>query len=352
MIVVIPTNREVNLDYLSPLIDAGARFIIVADCEESIPVHHPQFEVYSWQDRRRMLGKLDVGIPRRNGACRDFGFYVAWKNSDDDEIIIALDDDCMVYHSDFAEQVSRCLSNEPRPMVRTEGSHLNIIDLYNGAPDHLFPRGFPYSARAGYERCQYGETVRRKVKFSLGLWKEVFDVNAIDKLNGPEYSHPDIELTHPSVALETGPLVSVCSMNMHFRRELVPAVYQVPMHVEVLPGWVIDRYGDIWGGFILKTLMDIRGDVMAVGEPMVRHLKEGNGQRNIWQEHICHLVNEEFLELLDRAKEIVQPGDYLEMMSTLNEGFRAATTSSSPLLRPYMEHLTQAIDFWLKILAG
>ena len=115
---------------------------------------------------------------------------------------------------------------------------------------------------------------------------------AIDKIRGPEYIHPEAELKHPSVIVESSMLISVCSMNMQFRRELIPVVYQFPMHVEVMPGWVIDRYGDIWGGFVLKTLMDLKGDAMAVGEPMIRHLKEGDYLRNIWQEHICHLVNE------------------------------------------------------------
>ena len=49
-------------------------------------------------------------------------------------------------------------------------------------------------------------------------------------------------------------------MNMHFRREVLPATYQLPMHVPVLPDEVIDRYGDIWGGFVLKMLIDIKGD--------------------------------------------------------------------------------------------
>ncbi len=102
----------------------------------------------------------------------------------------------------------------------------------------------------------------------------------------------------PSVVIEKGKLISVCSMNMQFRRELIPVVYQLPMHVEVMPNWVVDRYGDIWGGFILKTLMDLNGENMAVGEPMINHLKEGNYTRNIWQEHVCHLINDEFLQLL------------------------------------------------------
>lgn len=350
MIVVIPTNRSVQFAYLEPLIEAGARFIIVDDSEGSVTVDHPQFRVFNWQDRRRLLGALDVGMPKRNGACRDFGFYLAWKESDDGEIIIALDDDCAVYHRDFAARVEQVLSAAPRPVATCEGPHLNLIDLYADVPRDLFPRGFPYSARGAYAGATFGAAAAREVKFSVGLWKEIFDINAIDKLQGPPWSHPDAELRHESALIAEGRLVSVCSMNMIFRREVLPAVYQLPMHIPVAPGWVVDRYGDIWGGFILKTLMDLRGDAMAAGGPMIRHLKEGNFQRNIWQEHICHLVNDEFLDLLAAAATRISPASYGEMMSALNEEFRRATPGCSPLLRPYFEHLTVALEAWVAAL--
>lgn len=114
MIVVIPSNRTVNLDYLAPLIERGARFVVVDDSEGTIRIDHPQFEVYNWGDRRRMLGALDAGFPKRNGASGDFGFYVAWENSDPGEIIVALDDDCVVYHQDFYDRVDAALSRRAK----------------------------------------------------------------------------------------------------------------------------------------------------------------------------------------------------------------------------------------------
>lgn len=346
MIVVIPSNRNINLDYLAPLIEYGARFVIVDDSAGSIRVNHPQFEVYNWEDRKKMLGGLDVGYPKRNGASRDFGFYIAWKNSDPGEIVVALDDDCEVYHQDFPERVNRVLSQHPRPVADCEGTHLNILELYDGTPEHLFPRGFPYSARVNYTGMQIKDTESRNITFCLGLWKGFFDVNAIDKIQGPAYYHPDAKLQEPCVIVEREKLVSVCSMNMQFRRELIPAIYQLPMHVEVMPNWVVDRYGDIWGGFILKTLMDLRNEALVFGEPMINHLKEGNYTKNIWQEHLCHMLNDEFLDLLLQVKETIHSGDYLEMMKELNEGFKEHLEKASPIFKPYLKHLCGAMEAW------
>src|SRR4030095_15680661 len=167
-------NRNINLKFLTPLIDHGARFIVVDDSEGSIRIDHPQFEVYNWGDRKKMLGALDIGYPRRNGASRDFGFYVAWKNSDPDEIVVALDDDCEVYHLDFANRVSDVLSSRPTAVARRDGTHLNILELYEGVSRNLFPRGFPYSARVNYRGASFVAEETRDVTFCLGLWKGIF----------------------------------------------------------------------------------------------------------------------------------------------------------------------------------
>lgn len=346
MIIVIPSNKMINLNYLVPLIDRGARFVIVDDSGGTIKIDHPQFEVYTWGDRKKMLGSLDIGYPKGNGASRDFGFYVAWKNSDPGEIIIALDDDCEVYHQNFYDQVNGVLSKKKKPVATCEGTHLNILNLYKDVSDYIFPRGFPYSSRVNYQGMQLEPSESRKVTFCLGLWKGIFDVNGVDKIKGPEYSHPDAKLKESSVIVENGKLISVCSMNMQFRRELIPAVYQLPMHVEVMPYWVVDRYGDIWGGFILKTLMDLKNEAMAFGEPMINHLRKGDYKTNIWQEHVCHLIDDELLDLLLGLKEKISPNDYLEMMKELNEGFKEYVEKASPLFKPYLKHLCTAMEAW------
>ncbi|WP_119389755.1 hypothetical protein [Taklimakanibacter lacteus] len=351
MLVVIPTARAVSLEYLEPLIDFGARFIVVDDSDGNVRVDHPQFSVLNWKDQARMLGKDVIAIPRRNGACRDFGFYVAWRESAPGEIIIALDDDCKVEDGNFAASVQAALSDSQRPVARGTGRHFNVLDCYRNAETNIYPRGFPYSQRPAYRKWSFEGSSRGTVTFNLGLWREYFDVNAIDKLQGPKYCYPDAELQHDSVIVPDAALISVCSMNMQFRREVIPAAYQLPMHVEVMPGWVVDRYGDIWGGFILKTLMDLKGDRMTTGGPMIRHLKEGSFQRNIWQEHICHLVNDEFLEILDKARSEVKPSDYLTMMAHLAEIFDRERANCGTILQRYLDVAVPAMKAWTRTLS-
>jgi Reversibly glycosylated polypeptide len=350
MIVVLPTARSVSFEYLRPLIEDGARFFVVDDSEGNVTIDHPQFQVFNWNHQRQMLGSNVIAIPRRNGACRDFGFFVAWRESDPGEIVIALDDDVQV-EQNFSRCVETVLSNAPRSVARGAGLHFNVVDCYCNVEDNLYPRGFPYSHRADYEKWKFDGTSSGEVTFNLGLWKEIFDVNAIDKLQGPRYCYPDAQLHHKSVVVPNGALISVCSMNMHFRRELIPAVYQLPMHVEVMPGWVIDRYGDIWGGFILKTLMDLKRELMAVGAPMIRHLKEGQYTRNIWQEHTAHLVNDELISIFEQSREEIKPADYLTMTMHMADIMEREREKCSAPLRRYLDILIPAMKAWTRILS-
>ena len=95
-----------------------------------------------------------------------------------------------------------------------------------------------------------------------------------------------------------------------------------------------------------------KGEVMAAGGPMIRHVKDGNVQRNTWQEHLCHLVNDEFLDLLHESAECFGPAGYREMMAALTEEFARRSGRASPILAPYLVHLVEALRAWGAVLAG
>jgi len=349
MIVVIPTNRSINLKYLRPLVEAHARFIVVYDGESGPPPPLPGFQVFDWDARRRVLGSHDEWFPRRSGACRDLGLLLAWREAAPGETVVALDDDCEV-PAGFASEVERTLSSQVRPILGVEGRHLNVLDLYDRIPRGLFPRGFPYSARADYAQATSSAETSDAPVFNVGLWQDAFDVNAIDKFSGAEWRFPEAKLRRKSVILARGNLVSVCSMNMQMRREVIPGIFQFPMYVEVIDHFVIDRYGDIWGGFLFKLLADRKGDPIAAGGPMIAHRKAGDARRNAWQEHLAHLVNDELIALLVESAADVRAGTYLEMMEEVAAELARRADGCSVLLRRYcgflaasMTHFTAAL---------
>jgi len=353
MIVVIPSSRHIELSHLAPLIDEGVRFVVVDDSEGTITLDHPQFTVLNWADRRRILGDLDHAIPRRNGASRSLGFLIAWRESEADELIVALDDDCVVELFDFAPRVEKLFDGGVSHAAAQSGAFLNILDLYTELDGtRVFPRGFPYSERLDYRVCTFTEQAPRQVVFNLGLWSGILDVNAVDKIRLPAWNVEQPEFRVPNAIVPSGSLACLCSMNMQFRRSAIPAIYQLPMHVEVMHDLVIDRYGDIWGGFILQLLAARRGELVSFGGPVIRHLKEGGFERNLWQEHAAHLVNDEFVLLLRSLTVEISASSYLDMMNELNEALVERTPRCSPILRAYLRHLTHALSGWVKLLAA
>jgi Reversibly glycosylated polypeptide len=350
MIVIIPTRRSISLDYLRPALDAGARIIVVDDTPGTIKVDHPQVEVYNWADKERIAGPWIKAFPGLNGACMSFGFYLAWRDAGDDEMILTLGDDCRLDLPDFVEKMENALSPREAPVAKTDGRFINYVELLKDCPPNLFTRGFPYSDRIGHSPFEIGESVKVHPSFNLGLCQNVQDINAIDKIRNKDSVLPSIELKCSSVVIPPGKFVSVSSGNMQFRRRLIPIVYQLPMHFEVAPDWVVSRFGDIWAGFIMKALMDKAGDDFTIGDPWVHHVFPGDVTVNIWKEHIGIMVNDAFVALLDDSLPEVRVGAYADMVGDLAEAFQRRVHQCPRLLAPYITHLCDAWDSWLNAL--
>jgi hypothetical protein len=118
-------------------------------------------------------------------------------------------------------------------------------------------------------------------------------------------------------------------MNFAFHRDMLPAAYQMPMDREILPGYPIWRFDDIWAGYVIEALVHKRGgsDVIGMGEPVVQHLKEGNLIREGHGEHIGHLMSPYFYALIDAGVSAITAGTYADMyyglFRTLVEDFDA-----------------------------
>ncbi len=93
--------------------------------------------------------------------------------------------------------------------------------------------------------------------------------------------------------------IPVCGMNTAFLRELTPAYYFLPdLWVN---GWQLSRHDDIWGGYIVKRLMDLRGDLLTFGGPVVEHTKQTRLERVVVLEQWMHLMSMPFYDLVDAA---------------------------------------------------
>jgi hypothetical protein len=177
----------------------------------------------------------------------------------------------------------------------------------------------------------------------------VLDLNGIDKLERDVPAEPGLRGDTNFVALGNIP---VCGMNTSFAAEVTPAyVFLADVFFD---GWQLSRHDDIWGGYILKKLMDKRGDLFTYGRPVVEHTRQSRLEKVIQIEHWMHLMSMPFYDIVDRAVDRVQTRDYTTMFADFCEAFRSETDRSpAPLhYRSVFHELGDWMQRWSACFTG
>jgi len=212
-------------------------------------------------------------VPAASHAETSFGLLYLWAN--DFEYGFFLDDDTRPHDTDFFGGHYRNLAREgPVTEVRSDERWVNV--LYQNVEEHgLYPRGYPYGAMDETTERRTVHLDGGEVVASQGLWTNVPDLDAVrilgdGDLRGQARTRTTREDFGEDFLVAPGHYLTVCSMNLAFRREVVPAFYQLPMDDNE---WGVGRFDDIWSGVFLKRAADLLGDRVLTGTPLCRHDK-------------------------------------------------------------------------------
>lgn len=270
--VVVPTIRDLTF-----LKSWGEEF---KDCEIVIVEDHRKNEIkvpdipakaihhFTWNDVNREFGDDGWIFPRKNAGIRSYGFWKAYRMGAD--VVITLDDDCYPTESGFVQAHLENLSvKAPRDWFPTYPD-----------PKFMFTRGFPYKARG-----------QAPVMISHGLWSGVVDLDAKTLVKFPKLHqnpYPPIRQFVPN-----GLYFPMCSMNLAFRRDVVPLMYFLLMgEDENGVAWGYDRFDDIWAGVFAKKIADHLGWAVVNGSPFILHKAASDRQGNVRKESSGLSVNE------------------------------------------------------------
>ncbi len=273
--IVIPTIRQ---ESITPFFNAwGDEFksknvIIVEDNPEKTFSLPSWVEHYSWKEIDNELGKDSWIISRRSSAVRSFGFLKAWSKKS--KYVITLDDDCLPENrfkkGGFLKEIQKNLEK-----VWEDDSWVNTLDGLS-----VFPRGYPYNIR------------RKKLKTFLhhGLWSNIPDFDGKTQKKNPDFRTPEFTSV---VKVPYGRFFPMCSMNLAFRREMIPALYFLLMGQNNKGDkWPYDRFEDIWSGIFMKKICDHLGFAVSSGAPSVLHSRASNVETNIKKEKPGIIDNE------------------------------------------------------------
>lgn len=255
--VIVPTMESrvaifsKFMDYWQPLFDKHkVELVIVRDGDR------PTVNDKTVQE---VMGCFKDVIFNKSDVVRNLGFAYAKKYLDPD-IYITLDDDVLPLDGRDAIQ------------EHLDALNMKISIHWMNTADYPM-RGLPYNTRD-----------EAQVMVSHGVWRNVPDLDAPNQL-----VNPNVKPEFYRGAVPKGVLFPMCIMNVAFRKEMLPFMYQVPMNTHGM-----DRFGDIWAGICAKRFADELGWGVVTGYSTIWHDRASNVFKNLQKEAKGLELNEGF----------------------------------------------------------
>jgi hypothetical protein len=241
-------------------------------------------------------------IPEASHAQTSFGLLYLWAN-EAFEYGVFIDDDTLPHpEQDFFGTHLANLGYEGD--LQAVGSDEQWVNVLHQGENDLYPRGYPYSAMD--EQVHVGTESVEDVVASQGLWTNVPDLDAVrilmdGDLRGQAQTRTTAEDFGEDFLAAEGNYLTVCSMNLAFEREVVPAFYQLPMDDN---RWDVGRFDDIWSGVFLKRACDVLDKHIYNGAPLCEHNKAPRSTFDDLQNEVAGLeLNEHIWEIVDDTAE-------------------------------------------------
>ncbi|MFC7236302.1 alpha-1 4-glucan-protein synthase [Halosegnis marinus] len=289
--VIVPTIREYECvrEYVANAREHGHAdrlfFLLVTEefCDtddmeamlDDLGVEGAVFDGSDREDWYETNGMAEYGhvVPAASHAETSFGLLYMWAG--DFEFGFFIDDDTLPHDTDyFGGHYDNLARSGEVTEVSSPERWVNV--LYENVEEHgLYPRGYPYAAMAADEEETTVTLDGGEVVASQGLWTNVPDLDAVrilmdGDLEGLAQTRTTADDYEDDFLVAEGDYTTVCSMNLAFRRRVVPAFYQLPMDDNE---WDVGRFDDIWSGVFLKRAADAAGDKVLTGSPLCEHNK-------------------------------------------------------------------------------
>ncbi|MUV85037.1 alpha-1 4-glucan-protein synthase [Natronomonas sp. CBA1123] len=264
-------------------------------------------EVFDGSRRQEWYEAHDIAeyshvVPAASHAETSFGLLYMWAN-DRFEYGFFIDDDTLPHEEDdfFGRHMENLAFEGDIESVSSDEQWVNV--LYQNADDHgLYPRGYPYAAMD--ETVETDTESVDDVVASQGLWTNVPDLDAVrilmdGDLQGQAQTRTTRDDFEGDFVAAEGDYLTVCSMNLAFEREVIPAFYQLPMDENA---WDVGRFDDIWSGVFLKRACDVLGKQIYNGYPLCEHNKAPRSTFDDLTNEVAGLeLNEHLWEIIDDA---------------------------------------------------
>lgn len=282
-------------------------------------------------------------IPYNSDNRRNIGFLAALEKGA--EVVVSIDDDnYAIADEDFFGAHAIVGQEVTLTSVHASNGWFNPCGLLEFEPNiAVYSRGYPFGKRWN-DKVTFGRASGR-VAVSMGLWTGDPDVDAVTRLAGPVRSL-GLKARQPSFLLENC-YMPINSQNTAVHRDAMPAFYFVLQGAKI-DGLIMDRYGDIWAGFFLNKVVAHIGDRIAVGSPLVKHVRNRHDLLRDLQNELWGMVITEYLAShIDGVP--LASRTYAGSYAELAESIKGIDLYPHAAVHAYLMDLSEAMQIWLEV---
>ncbi len=297
----------------------------------------------------KILGPFAALVPYDSDNRRNVGFLMAleWGCG----ILLSIDDDNYCRGETYATSALVRADTVTLPAVHSDNGWFNFCDLLAiEPPGRVYPRGFPYHKRHLAPKLTFTEETG-PVRMNVGLWLQEPDLDAITWLATPVRA---TAFTGNSLLLGQDTWAPINTQNTALHRDLIVSYYYVRMGYP-LAGMPIDRFGDIFSGYLSQACVRHLGHRIRVGTPIVDHRRNShNYLHDLTGELAGILVLESFTEWLREQKleGHSYPAVYLSLAEAIDDQVGRFTGRIwTDATRGYFHQMTYCMRQWVKACA-
>ena len=264
----------------------------------------------------KRLGVPETLIPYDSDNRRNIGYLMALEAGD--PIMLSIDDDNYCIGPTYGGLSIVCDDVVESPTVNSSNGWFNFCDMLLLEPQgRFYPRGYPYHKRHRDNQVSVS-TEGGPVRMNVGLWLQEPDLDAISWLTTMVRA---TQFRGESFLLGNNTWSPINTQNTALNRDLIITYYFVRMGYS-LGGIVIDRYGDIFSGYLSQACVRHMGHRIRVGTPVAEHRRNAhNYLKDLTGELACILCLEDLTQWLVELE--LQGSSYAETYLCLADAIDA-----------------------------
>ena len=298
-----------------------------------------------WIDENYPNNKEDVAfaIPYQSVRRRNFGYLRALELGSG--VIITIDDDNLPQGDWLGDHLKAFIQGSAMPTVFSPNKIINPCEMLSCNHTPVYMRGYPISE---IYRDEFIESFSndRTVVLNMGLWTNKPDVDSYTNIMFPDLISHGLALKE-RYACKPFHFIPINTQNTALLKEVMPAFYLLFQDTPIYEH-KIDRFDDIWSGYILQQIAFCKGDTVSFGIPLTNH------ERNV------HDLNKDLKiefpgialnrNMLDYIMSIDVNGTYLECYKQMIDGLENRIKGKyTEVIDIYFQRMFKAMKIWTNL---